>query len=115
MHRYLAAVVTVLGVFVIFKYANVKAKKQEIEISDDGVKIGTNFHRWEKIIGYWFTVTNDGILLYLKTKKRIFPNIAIPIETRNPDEIRLIISPHLPELPSQGEDMLDRVGRILRF
>ncbi len=34
---------------------------------------------------------------------------------RNPEEIRLSVSAHLPELPSQGEDIIDRVGRILRF
>ncbi|MCJ7804549.1 hypothetical protein MUP35_02340, partial [Patescibacteria group bacterium] len=115
MHRYLGAIVTVLGVLVLFRYANVKPKKREIEIYDEGIKVGKNFYAYEKLVGFWFVGTQDGLILYLKTKRRFSPSIAIPIENKNPDEIRVILSPHLPELPSQGEDMLDKVGRILRF
>lgn len=115
MHRYLAAVVTVLSVVVIFRYANLKAKKQEVVIDDEGVKVGKNFYPYEKLVGFWFIETQDGLLLYLKTKKRFFQNAAIPLENRNPEEIRVVISAHLPELPSQGEDIIDRMGRILRF
>jgi hypothetical protein len=115
MHRYLAAVVTVLGVIVLFRYANVKPKKRKIEISNEGIKVGGTFYPYEKLVGFWFIGTQDGLVLYLRTKRRFFSNIAIPIENKNPDEIRVILSPHLPELPSQGEDMIDRAGRILRF
>jgi hypothetical protein len=115
MHRYLAAVVTILGVFVIFRYANVKPKKREIEISDEGIKVGKIFYFYEKIVGFWFIGTQDGLILYFQTKRRFFPNIAIPLENKSPDEIRTILSAHLPELPSRGEDALDKAGRILRF
>jgi len=115
MHRYLAAVVTILGVIVLFRYANVKPKKREVEISDQGIKVGTIFYPYEKIVGFWFIGTQDGIVLYFQTKRRFLANIAIPLENKNPDEIRIVLAPHLPELPSQGEDMLDKVGRILRF
>ncbi|TSC90291.1 MAG: Uncharacterized protein CEN92_490 [Candidatus Berkelbacteria bacterium Licking1014_96] len=115
MHRYLAAVVTVLSVIVLFRYASLKAKKQEIAIDDEGIKVGKNFYPYEKLVGFWFIETQDGLLLYLKTKKRFFQNSAIPLENKDPEEIRMVISAHLPELPSQGEDILDRVGRILRF
>jgi hypothetical protein len=115
MHRYLAAVVTILGVIVLFRYANIRAKKREVEISDEGVKMGGNFYPYEKLVGFWFIATNDGLVLYLKTKKRFLSNLAIPIENKNPDEIRAVLLLHLPELPSQGEDVVDRVGRILRF
>jgi len=115
MHRYLAAVVTILSVIVLFKYAGLKPKKQEIQISDEGIKIGTIFYPYEKLVGFWFVSNDDGLLLYLKTKRRFFANIALTIENRDPDEIRIILSPHLPELTSQGEDILDRVGRIIKF
>lgn len=115
LHRYLAAVVTVLSVIVLFKYSGVKAKKRAVEISPEGIKVGQSFYPFEKLVGFWFVITSDGLTLYLKTKKRFFPNLAIPLENKNPDEIRLVLAPHLPELPSQGEDLLDRIGRILKF
>jgi len=115
LHRYLAAVVTILGVIVLFKYANVKAKHQAIEITQEGITIAKNFHPYEKLAGFWFIGTEDGPTLYLESKKRFLPNLSIPLENKNPEELKNVLSQHLPELPSRGEDILDRVARILRF
>lgn len=115
LKRYLAAVVTILSVVVLFRLARFKPKNQEITITETGVTVGKKLYNWEKLLGFWFVSTKDGLILYLKTNQRLLPNIAIPIENINPEEIRQALSAYLPELPSQGEEMVDRVSRFLKF
>jgi hypothetical protein len=104
-----------LSVIVLFRLANFKPRNQEIIIADSGITVGKKLYNWEKLLGFWFTPTKDGLLLYLKTNQRLLPNIAIPIENINPEEIRQALSVYLPELPSQGEEMVDKVSRLLKF
>ncbi len=115
LKRYLAAAVTVLSVIVLFRLANFKPKNQEIVVDDSGITVGNKLYDWEKLLGFWFVPTNDGLFLYLKTNQRLLPNVAIPIENKNPEEIRQTLLSYLPELPSRGEEMVDRVSRLLKF
>lgn len=115
LKRYLAAIVTILGVIVLYRYANLKPKKRKIDIFEEGIVVGDKEYPYEKLAGFWFVPTNDGVYLYIKTNRRFWSNISVPLETRTPDEIRRVLSPHLPELPSQGEEMTDRLMRFLKF
>lgn len=115
LHRYLAAVVTILGVIVLFRYSRTEPQKNKITINNKGIKVGSRFYLYEELVGFYFAPTNDGIYLYLKSNKRLSFNTPVLIENKDPNEIRATLAPHLPELPSQGEELIDKVSRVLRF
>ena len=72
----------------------------EFELSDRGVRVGDEMHRYEEILAFWVEEheTNPPLLL-VDTKKWMTPNIVIPIHSIDPKQVRAYLKERCEEVP----------------
>lgn len=72
----------------------------EFELSDRGVRIGGELHRFDEIISFW--VEDEGEappLLLVDTVKFLSPNLIIPLQHVDPALVRAFLSERADEVP----------------
>jgi hypothetical protein len=68
------------------------------EISDRGVRVGRQLHRYDEIIAFWVEDEHGDIpLLLVDTIKPLTPNIIIPIVDVDSHQIRALMKEHADE------------------
>ena len=96
----LFAILILLAAGTIAMLANVPPEIVEFEISDRGIRIGRQLHRYDEIIAFWVEDEHDAPpLLLVDTTKMFSPNLIIPIESIDPNEVRLFLREHAEEVP----------------
>jgi hypothetical protein len=113
LHDVLFAILIILAAVVIGMLANVPPDVTEFEVSERGVRVGRDLHRYEEILAFWVEDEAEGQpILLIDTVKFMSPNIVIPIQDEvDPSELRAILREYATELPMQEP----RAKRILEF
>jgi hypothetical protein len=100
LHDVLFALLIVLAAVVIGMLANVPPEITEFEVSERGVRVGPNLHRYDEILAFWVEDEHEGPpILLIDTVKFMSPNIVIPIEDVDPRELRKLLQEHSTEVP----------------
>jgi hypothetical protein len=69
--------------------ANKPPELVRFELSDRGIRIGNELHRYSEVIAFWVEEERtEGPVLLVDTKKWLSPNLFIPIEGIDPDLVR---------------------------
>lgn len=97
-HDFLFAILIVLGAAIFALLANVPPELVEFEVSDKGVRIGDDLHRYEEIISFWVEDEEEPHRLLVDTTKPMAPNLVIPIEDVDPDSLRTMLREHSKEV-----------------
>ena len=99
-HDTLFAVLIILAATTIGMLANIPPEVVEFEVSDRGIRVGNDLHRYDDIISFWVEDEHDASpLLLVDTTKFMAPNLIIPIENVDPSELRSFLKEHSPEVP----------------
>src|SRR5258708_724375 len=81
LHDVLFALLIVLAATVIGILATMRSDATEFEVSDRGVRVGRELHRYDEILAFWVEDEHDAPpILLIDTVKFMSPNIVIPIE-----------------------------------
>lgn len=97
---YLFAILILIAAVTIALISRKPPELTQFEVSDRGVRINSNLHRFDEIISFWvLEKTNDKPLLLIDTNKFLSPNLVIPIEHIDPDLVRAYLSERTSEVP----------------
>lgn len=100
LHDTLFAILIILAAVVIGLLANIPPQMTDFEISERGVRVGKDLHRYDEILGFWVEDEHDAPpLLLVDTTKIMAPNLIIPIEGVDPEEVRKLLREHTSEVP----------------
>ena len=115
MHNALFALLIVLAATVIGMLANVAPDITEFEISDRGIRVGRDLHRYEEILAFWVEDEHNAPpLLLVDTTKFMSPNLIIPIQDVDPHTIRDFLREHSTEVPMK-EPIAHKILEFLGF
>ncbi len=100
MHDSLFAILILLAAGIIGMLANVPPDLTEFEISERGIRVGRDLHRYDEILSFWVEDEHDAPpLLLVDTTKFMAPNLIIPIEGVEPGAVRDFLRDHTSEVP----------------
>lgn len=96
----LFAILILIAAAIIGMLANVPPEIVEFEVSDRGIRVGHDLHRYDDIISFWVEDEHDASpLLLVDTTKFMAPNLIIPIDNVDPTELRTFLKVHSIEVP----------------
>jgi hypothetical protein len=97
-HDFLFAILILLGAAIFGLLANIPPELVEFEVSDKGVRVGDDMHRYEEIISFWVESEELPLRLLVDTTKPMAPNLVIPIEDVGPEALRTLLRGHATEV-----------------
>ncbi len=68
------------------------------EISDKGIRTGSEFHPYEEILSFWITDELHPQLL-VDTTRVLSPNLIIPLHGTDPEKVRARLARHVEQVP----------------
>ena len=112
---WLGAAVVVAAFFALYSQSGSKGKKRNYAIYDQGITVDSRVYTFDQFKSFWIFPYQDRIIVRLEQLRRFALPIEMPIGEENPEQVRLFLSKHLPELEQQGEDISDRINRWIKF
>jgi hypothetical protein len=72
----------------------------EFELSERGVRISDTIHSYDEVISFWVDTESDvRPLLLIDTTKFMAPNLIIPLDDVDPEEVRNLLKNFAEEVP----------------
>lgn len=85
----LFAILIAVAALTLALTANKPPELMSFEVSDRGIRVGGELHRYPEIIAFWVEEERkEGPVLLVDTTKWLSPNLIIPIEGIDPDLVR---------------------------
>ena len=95
----LTALVSILFMVVVLKFAYAKPETIEYRIEEFGVRVSGWLHPYyDEIVGFWTSRQNRQPILYLKTKNIITDHLTIPLDDVPVKKITKVLEKYLPEV-----------------
>lgn len=110
---WLTSGVFVFMLLVLIWYLAVSPKKVHIAITDKGISTGNQFYEFQNLSGYWFSPRSE--VMYFSGKNRVSMILAIPIDNQDVEKIKAVLPENILEIEDRGEDLVDKVVRILHL
>lgn len=99
-HNTLFAVLVLVAAATIGMLAQVPPEIVEFEISERGIRVGKELHRYDEIISFWVEDENvENPLLLVDTTKFMAPNLIIPLENIEAAAVRNFLKEYSTEVP----------------
>lgn len=96
----LFGVVVLVAAITIALIARTPPELAHFEVSERGVRVNGELHRYDEIISFWVEDEHDGKpLLLVDTTKFLAPNLIIPIEHIDPAAVRALLQEYTEEVP----------------
>lgn len=115
IQQWLTAVVFALATFVVMRHAGDKPRTVSYGISRLGVTVDDTFYPFSELKQYWIVYNPPVRTVSFQRTSRFKPIIKMNMGEVDPDAIRAAVKDHLPELPKQGEDFIDKFSRFIRL
>ena len=112
---WLAVAVVVAATFALGSQAHSSGKKKNYAIYNQGVTIDNRVYTFDQFKSFWIFPYQDRVVIRFEQLRRFSLPVEMPIETENPDQIRLFLAKHLPEEEEKGEDVMDTINRWIKF
>ena len=84
------------------------------EISDRGIRVGHDLHRFDDIIAFWIDEQATPPLLLVDTTKPLAPNLIMPLHDIHHDAVRDFLLIHCEEVPMK-EPLSHKIFAALGF
>jgi hypothetical protein len=98
-HDFLFGLLIIVAAATLALLARRPPELTEFELSDKGIRIHDNLHRYNEIISFWVEDEHDGrALLLVDTTKFLTPNFIIPIEHVDPAQVRAYLKERAKEV-----------------
>jgi hypothetical protein len=93
----LFAIFIALSAFALALYAARKPKTMRVEINSKGIRVNSTVFPFAHIQGFALSTDARSPSLVLTMQKLLMPHILIPLGEINPEDVRTILAPRLPE------------------
>jgi hypothetical protein len=95
---FLFALVIISGALVLALLARRPPHLAEFELSDKGIRIDDELHRYESVLAFWVEEDRGaGAQLLIDTTRWFSPNLVIPIEQIEPAAVRAYLKERVEE------------------
>lgn len=115
IQQWLTAVVFALATYVVMRHAGDKPRTISYGISRLGIQVGHRFYPFSELKQYWIVYNPPVRTLNFQQTSRFKPLVKMHLGEVDPDAVRNVLKEHLPELPKQGEDFIDKLSRFIRL
>jgi hypothetical protein len=116
IHDWFSLAIAVIISVVLFWYvATARPKNESYAITSYGVQADDRYFPYTDMHSFSILYTERVKKVYFVFLKKYLPTLAIDISSIDPNQLRLILSRKIPENPGAGENILDRVIRLLRI
>lgn len=96
--NFLFALLIIVAGGTVSVMARTPARRMDIELSKDGVKVGDTLHTYKEILAFFIVQEGDEPILLIDTKKFLTPNLILPIEEIDPVTVRAYLLKHVKEV-----------------
>jgi len=101
---------------IIFLHSTKKPDKVSLAITEDGLEVGNNFYLYKEIKKFWIIYEPPDVKNLYFDFKGLRPTLIIPLENKNPVQIRKILLDYLDEdLEKEDESLSEYLGRKLKI
>lgn len=115
--NFLFALIVIIATVLMFIYHHKDEEKIEFKISIKGIDINDQHYDFSELKNFWLIYEPPAVKnLYIKTKSFTKPNLVIPLQNQDPNEVRKFLKEYLEEdLAKEGEETLQVLERILKL
>ncbi len=115
--NFLFAVILLMAAIIVVLYDFRESSNVEFALTSTGVKFGDKEYPYEDFTRFWIVYDPPEVKkLYLELKSLIQPRLVIPLEDKDPNEIRKILLEYVVEdLDEKDEPITDYLGRALKL
>jgi len=110
----LIAVVLVVGV-VIYLMGRTEPRTFTHELLDTGIKIGGRLYPYTTLQSFWLVIEGRVRELKVLQSGKLKPLLSLQLDNAEVEQVRGVLSKFLPEEEERGEDIVDKMGRFLKF
>lgn len=103
-----------LAFAVLVAYTKRPPRELKIEISPEGIRVGNRLYEFSQITSFWIFEKPEFKELSVETKQTFQPYLRLPFGDTDPQKLREILTPHIPEKEHQ-ETFIDQLARSLGF
>jgi len=111
----ITTILFVIMVFVIYILSHHEPSKVMVGISDRGITINHVFYPYANLKFFWIQNREHGQVLTVETKSFLNRHLSIELEDENPNEVRLLLMPHIEEVKDYEENFIDFLIRNLKI
>jgi hypothetical protein len=115
MKMWLGAAVVIAACFALYSQAHLRGQKRNYAIYNQGVTVDNKVYTFDQFKSFWTFLYQDRVVVRLEQSKPLAMPVEMPIGEENPEQIRLFLSKHLPEIEDRGEDISDTINRWIKF
>jgi len=114
--NFLFGVIIIMFTLIIFLHSTKKPDKVSLAITEDGLEVGNNFYLYKEIKKFWIIYEPPDVKNLYFDFKGLRPTLIIPLENKNPVQIRKILLDYLDEdLEKEDESLSEYLGRKLKI
>ncbi len=108
------AVALLAGVYYILH--NEPPKNMMVTITTLGIVIDQDFYQFSDIENFWIVYSPPNLkILYLRPFKKLASDIRLELMDQNPMVVRQVLQTQVKEVQGEGENMVDKMARILKL
>jgi len=108
------ALVVVAAAITLVVTANIHPRKIHCELYNEGAVADGKTYNFEQCKSFW--IAGDSLpKAHLEIVGRFSGEAVLPLGDLDIGEVRAFLKKHLPEDEGRGEDIVDRINRIIRF
>jgi len=99
--------------FVMYVLSTVPPEPIKHEVTILGIETGGHFHRWEEMVEFWFDEKWGQKILVVRMIFGFPAHLQLLLDTVSPDQIKKLLSEHLPYREKPERTFLDRTSEWL--
>ncbi len=113
--NFLFAIFLILFTGIVLFQIRSTPQKVEFKIFEKGVSVGESFYEWSDIKTFSI-IEEKPQKVYFDLRNSILPDLSIPLESQDFDELREVLGSYLNEdTTKKGENIIDKLSRWLKI
>lgn len=107
-------ILVVVAALIMLISSRLKPREVKCAVFTEGIVVDERSYEYGQFKSFWINAGELPKLVFQRVGK-IAGVVEIPLQNVDIDQVRLYISKHLPQEDDQGENLVDRINRMLRF
>ncbi len=98
-HNVLFGILILLAAATLALLSRTEPPITRFEVSDRGIRVGNELHRYNEILGFWIEDQATPAHLLVDTTKPFAPNLIVPLHDIDHEALRTLLLKHAKETP----------------
>jgi len=107
-------ILVVVAALIMLITSRLKPREVKCAVFTEGIVVDEKPYEYGQFKSFWINAGELPKMVFQRVGK-IAGVVEIPLQNIDIDQVRLYISKHLPQEDDQGENLVDKINRIMRF